>query len=283
MVHDRVNLVWISGSMKYRPSFETVDLFLSGLNPSILLNIKRFVVVGKDDWLNLMLTWLKDHYPSGNVSMFMELLSFIDGLEQLNWPKFKVPTARIIQHRVFGEPIGEDGAPPSILDLIQWIRTTATTVDGIFRMSADSTRLEWLKSLINAGRQLDMDKVDPNEVACLLKMYFRDLPTPVVPRHLYSTLIQADDQDDEDRIQLLKTTILPQMVHQNQDLLWRLMQMLSEVAQNEKTNRMNAKNLAICWAPNLIYDERAKDQFRLLKSSLNTVELMIKRFSDIFL
>jgi hypothetical protein len=202
------------------------------------------------------------------------------------WPGFRLVPVQQVHRRLFGEPIetvngGE--LPESIVQLIEWIPEHALAVEGIFRLSADATTLEWLKSSLNAGRTLEGSRLDPNEVACLLKLYFRALPQPVVPPALQALLLAVDEQDPAAAIRNLQQRVLPQMSPQARALLAKLMWMLAAVARNEQVNRMGARNLAICWAPNIIYDDQAKDQFGLLKASLATTELMIREYDTVFM
>lgn len=280
--------MWVSCDLQYRPSLEIVDLFMSGLTPSLRKSFKSFVLVGDCPWFILIKAWLKDHYPESSVAEFEGKFHQVESLSQLSsvWPEFKFMPVSKMHGRVFGEAIENVNGgqiPDAILRLMEWIEANGLAIDGIFRLSADSTRLEWLKSAVNAGK-LDFGQVQPTEMACLLKMYFRALPKPLIDPAVYPSLMDLDpEKAPEAAIATLRQSILPQLSQPSQSLLHRLMHLLSQVAANEQANRMSARNLAICWAPNLIYDDHTKDQFRLLKASLSTIELMIKHYNVIFL
>lgn len=286
--YQQVNFVWVSAELQYRPSLEIVDVFVSGLSPSLRQSFKSFVLVGDCLWFDLIKAWLKDHYATDTVVEFEAKFHRVESLDKLRevWPTFKFTPVVKIHGRIFGEPIetvNGGQVPDDILRIMEWIEANGLGIDGIFRLSADSTRLEWLKSAVNAGK-LDFAHVHPTEIACLLKMYFRALPKPIIDPTVYPLLVDFDpEKAPEEAIKGLRQSIFPQMSTPSLALLHRLMHLLSQVAANEQTNRMSAKNLAICWAPNLIYDDHTKDQFRLLKASLSTVELMIKHCNLIFL
>lgn len=289
-----VNFVWIGGPLKYRPSLEVVDQCLLALKPELLGTLKSFVVLGGCPWLRLVLGWLGEHYDPAGLRAFEQKLSVVADAAalQARWPGFSAGRAPTAYHtRLFGEPLEavcqpETGAPPpQILDLLGWLAEHALQTDGLFRLSADASVLEWHKSVLNAGRRLelgDASRIDPNEMACLLKLYFRELPTPVVPRELYPLLGDVDDQDPGPAVARLRQHVLPQMPRPARLLLGELMGLLHRVAQHAAVNRMGGRNLAICWSPNLIYDELAPDQFRLLKAALATIELMIREYEAVF-
>lgn len=285
--YEQVNFVWVGAELQYRPSLEIVDVFMSGLTPSLHQSFKSFILVGDCPWFNLVKSWLKDHYPEASVAEFEGKLHQVESIGKLVdiWPGFKFVPVPKMHGRVFGESIESINGgqiPDAIIKLMEWIEANGLGIDGIFRLSADSTRLEWLKSAVNAGK-LDLGQVHPTEIACLLKMYFRALPKPLIDPIVYPMLMDLDpEKAPEEAITNLRQSIFPQMSQPSLALLHRLMHLLSQVAANEQANRMSAKNLAICWAPNLIYDDHTKDQFRLLKASLSTVELMIKHYNVIF-
>jgi len=282
--HEQVNFVWVAEELRYRPSLEFVDTFLRGLRPGVLEQIKSFVILGKCPWLNLVMMWLKDHFPAERVALFESKVRHVENVEALTmvWPGFELKPTPKIHKRLFGEAletVNEGALPPSILDLISWIATNGLSCEGIFRLSADASTLDWLKSVMNAEKPLDLDRIDPITVACLLKLYFRALPSPIVSQELYPLLCDAHP---DALLQTLRLRVLPELSPAAVELLGQVMLMLARVAEHEQVNRMGAKNLAICWAPNLIYDDGAKDQFALLKASLAATELMIREADQLF-
>ena len=47
-------------------------------------------------------------------------------------------------------------------------------VEGIFRLSVASKHLDYIKSLVNAGKKVKF--TEPLDAACVLKLFFRELP-----------------------------------------------------------------------------------------------------------
>lgn len=188
-----------------------------------------------------------------------------------------------IQPRLFGEDLESLDSIQPILDLMGWLQSNGPACQGIFRLSADSTALEWHRSVLNARQHLDFDaaRTDPHEMAGLLKMFFRDLPSPLIPRKAYPALVQLPWPNDplvmpQDVKMKLIEVLRQAMSERAWVVLGRLVQVLAAVAEQEETSRMGPRNLAICWAPNLIHDEACQDQFGLLKASLGTLEILIR-------
>lgn len=124
---------------------------------------------------------------------------------------------------------------------------------------------------------------DANDIACVLKMFVRELPEPLIPAPLYPFLIDpADYSEPAVAIDLVRQNILARLPPQKHLLLKQLMWLLNRVAREEATNRMGARNLAICWSPNLVVAEGVEEQMRYMKTSQATVCLMISEYDAVF-
>lgn len=281
-----MSFVWVGEGLRYRPSLETVDTFISGLRPNLLPSLHSFILLGECPWLRLLLTWLQEHLEPESMQAFRQKFKSVSSVGELQaaWPGLVMREVPRVHRRLFGEAletVNDGELPEAIVALIDWIAERGLAIPGIFRLSADGTALDWLRSSLNAGRALDPERLDPHEAACLLKLYFRALPTPIIPPSLHHLLLLPED-DQQAAVQVIRQRLLPQLSQQARALVGKLMWMLARVAGQEKVNRMGARNLGICWAPNLMYDEQAKDQFGLLKASLAVTELMISEYEAIF-
>ena len=103
---------------------------------------------------------------------------------------------------------------------------------------------------------MDFDDLDicktPHTVSALLKLYFRELPEPVLTYELYDCFIAANGiVIPEARLECVKK-ILAMMPAPNMNLLVYLVRFLHLVAQYANVNKMNAANLAMVFAPNLL-------------------------------
>ena len=93
---------------------------------------------------------------------------------------------------------------------------------------------------------------DPHDVATLLKLYFRELPQPVVNHDVYSKVIAvARDTSGDDRREGVCSVIFG-LPMQNLAVLGALLNLLQRIARNSTTNKMNSTNLATCFAPTIL-------------------------------
>lgn len=136
----------------------------------------------------------------------------------------------------------------------------------------------------NIDRPLDYAAFhDPNDIACVLKMFVRELPEPLIPCHLYSGLIDpADYSETNVAVDLVRQNIISHLPPQSYELLKSLMWLLNRIAKEEASNRMGARNLSICWTPNLVVAEGVEEQMRYMKTSQATVSLMISEYVSLF-
>lgn len=95
--------------------------------------------------------------------------------------------------------------------------------------------------------------------ASLIKTWYRELREPIFPESSYEVLrsrySSADDQaTPEDLVDMLlpASTKSPLTVTSREILIRHLLPLLSEVAAHEPDNKMNAENLAICFAMALV-------------------------------
>jgi len=140
-----------------------------------------------------------------------------------------------------------------------------------------------MHELLRPGLELDYDDYDICTVACLLKAYVRELPTPLIPPETYPHLSDfTSGHTDKQLTKFIKSSILSPMSHQTRSFLGHLVYLLNAVKERSGVNHMGAKNLAIVWTPNLIRHERAEDEMACIKVSHLIVEYMINHAYDLF-
>lgn len=124
--------------------------------------------------------------------------------------------------------------------------------EGIFRISGNASRIQKLKLAFERGeRNKFSSKEDPHVVACLLKLFFRQLPDPLLTFDLYDCWIAAQEFPDEFRFNAIQKLVdmLPQP---NLTVLIHLCEFMKTVASHSEFNKMTADNLSICMAPNIL-------------------------------
>lgn len=172
---------------------------------------------------------------------------------------------------------------------IDWLRLNdATLCLGIFRVSGSFRALEQLKALAlkkmpRAGLKIFHGHT-AHTVAGLLKLYFRELDPPLLTYDLFDawvTAVQIEDQDE--RRHCLRKTLASLPLH-NFQMLFKLIEYLSVVAQHHNINKMDSKNLGIIFGPSLLRTAIA-DPFLTLQQNQDAVDLvveLIEGFDELF-
>ncbi|KAL6074331.1 Rho GTPase-activating protein 24-like [Balamuthia mandrillaris] len=199
---------------------------------------------------------------------------------------------------VFGKPLDkvatvpageeEEGLPLVLQQLFAALRKTGLTAEGLFRQPGSRAQVQQLRATIDAGQAVQLEAVeDPYLIADLLKLYLRELPEPLFPHSSCQQFLQVETsfRQTKDEETWLKETraLLTGLPLANRVTLRHLFSFLEEVAQ-VPSNRMDSTNLAIVFAPNLIYLAKASHSEVLLATPLfiNLVQKCIEHCHRLF-
>ncbi|KAK7257618.1 hypothetical protein RIF29_31704 [Crotalaria pallida] len=114
--------------------------------------------------------------------------------------------------------------------------------EGIFRINPDNTQDEYIREQLNRG--LVPDDIDVHSLAGLIKAWFRELPVSVLDSFSPEQVMQS--QTEEDCAELAR-----QLPHTEASLLDWAINLMADVVQEEQLNKMNARNIAMVFAPNM--------------------------------
>ncbi|CAB4300714.1 unnamed protein product [Prunus armeniaca] len=114
--------------------------------------------------------------------------------------------------------------------------------EGIFRINAENSQEERVRDQLNKG--VVPHGIDVHCLAGLIKAWFRELPSRVLDPLTPEQVLRCNTEDDCTR--LVKT--LPPT---EASLLDWAINLMADVAQNEQHNKMNARNIAMVFAPNM--------------------------------
>ncbi|KAJ6220970.1 hypothetical protein RDWZM_006782 [Blomia tropicalis] len=156
---------------------------------------------------------------------------------------------------IFGSPLtklisDECRIPWVVEQLITKIELKGLYTEGIYRKSGTSSKINELKQRFDEEiPDLDLDQYSIHVLAATLKLFFREMPEPLMTYELYDDFLWATTiSDPTERVQIILNHI-SKLPRANYDLLERLTFHLARVAQQESANRMNANSLAIVFAP----------------------------------
>ncbi len=119
------------------------------------------------------------------------------------------------------------------------------------------------------------------DVTSLFKQFFRELPESLLTFALYSNFIQAVKLDTtKSKLDSILNLCL-QLPELNLNVLIYLMGFLKRVTLQETSNKMNSFNLAVCFAPNIIYTKLNKCNDLYINEERIVVQLLIEHSSSI--
>ncbi|KAH9731321.1 Rho GTPase-activating protein 3 [Citrus sinensis] len=114
--------------------------------------------------------------------------------------------------------------------------------EGIFRINAENSQEEYVRDQLNKG--VVPHGIDVHCLAGLIKAWLRELPTGVLDSLTPDQVMHCNTE--EDCTQLVK--LLPPS---EAALLDWAINLMADVVQHEQYNKMNARNIAMVFAPNM--------------------------------
>ncbi|EAL66631.1 RhoGAP domain-containing protein [Dictyostelium discoideum AX4] len=274
VVEEEYVLVYVHTNMNNsnKPSMAWMKKVYTIFNRKYKKNLKGLYIVHPTTWIKFTLGIFK-HFLS---SKFWKKLTYIDDLGELfkTFPReqLALPNA-IMMHRpagkksqpIFGAPLEDvinrpdnPGEIPVLFEKgIAYLSRRGLQVEGLFRLSGANSQIKSLRQGFDQGEDVDLEDVeDVHTVAGLLKLYLRELPSPLFPFDLYSSFIEISkgEQTKPQKVESLKL-LLSLLPPANKALSKHLFKFLGKVIENSSVNKMNSVNLSIVFAPNLLKDK----------------------------
>uniref|UniRef100_A0A3B4CS92 Chimerin 1 n=1 Tax=Pygocentrus nattereri TaxID=42514 RepID=A0A3B4CS92_PYGNA len=172
--------------------------------------------------------------------------------------------------------------------IAQGVKCAGLKSEGLYRVSGFSDLIEDVKlSFDRDGEKADISVnvyEDINIITGALKLYFRDLPIPVITYDAYPRFIEAAKlAEPDERLEALHEA-LKLLPPAHYETLKYLMAHLKRVTQNEKDNLMNAENLGIVFGPTLMRapDLDAMTALNDIRYQRQVVESLIKNEDILF-
>ncbi|XP_032993411.1 rho GTPase-activating protein 9 [Lacerta agilis] len=213
----------------------------------------------------------------------------------------------LIRDQVFGCRLEalcqrEGSTVPRFVQLcVETVEQRGLDVDGIYRVSGNLAVIQKLRFIVDRERAVTSDgryvfpeqeeKLrlsdpqwdDVHVVTGALKLFFRELPEPLVPYSLFDEFV-ACVKLSEPKEKVSKLAGLIQSLPQpNQDTLHYLLKHLRKVMEHSDINRMTTQNIGIVFGPTLLRHER--DATSLVEGMVyqnQVVELLLTEFPSIF-
>nr|XP_009678766.1 PREDICTED: LOW QUALITY PROTEIN: rho GTPase-activating protein 32 [Struthio camelus australis] len=175
--------------------------------------------------------------------------------------KQKLKQRGILKERVFGCDLGEHllnsghDVPQVLKSCTEFIEKHGI-VDGIYRLSGIASNIQKLRHEFDSEQIPDLTKdiyiQDIHCVGSLCKLYFRELPNPLLTYQLYEKFSDAVSAATDDERLVKIHDVIQHLPPPHYRTLEFLMRHLARLADYCSITNMHTKNLAIVWAPNLL-------------------------------
>jgi len=154
--------------------------------------------------------------------------------------------------------------------------------EGFFRVSGDLKEIWEIKKKYEQNKPVMLSKYNIHTVGGSLKQYLRDLQDPLFTFDLYDCFVAAvriaDERGKEHCIKQ-GLNLLPPC---NKEIARRLFAFFKLITENTETTKMNAKNVAIVFAPSLIRPEVETLETMMSEDTKLLLEILIEKYDDFF-
>uniref|UniRef100_A0A8C4VGW6 Rho GTPase activating protein 31 n=1 Tax=Gopherus evgoodei TaxID=1825980 RepID=A0A8C4VGW6_9SAUR len=129
-------------------------------------------------------------------------------------------------------------------------------VDGIYRLSGVTSNIQKLRQEFSSDQCPDLTREvylqDIHCVGSLCKLYFRELPNPLLTYELYKKFTEAISRCPEEEQLARIQNVIQELPPSHYRTLEYLIKHLSHLASFSNMTNMHTRNLALVWAPNLL-------------------------------
>ncbi|NWH83448.1 RHG31 protein, partial [Aegithalos caudatus] len=152
------------------------------------------------------------------------------------------------------ESSGQD-VPYVLKSCAEFIETHGI-VDGIYRLSGVTSNIQKLRQEFVSDQCPDLTREvylqDIHCVGSLCKLYFRELPNPLLTYELYKKFTEAVSRFPEDKQLARIQDVIRELPPSHYRTLEYLIKHLTHLASFSNMTNMHTRNLALVWAPNLL-------------------------------
>ncbi|KAE8626659.1 hypothetical protein XENTR_v10006698 [Xenopus tropicalis] len=167
--------------------------------------------------------------------------------------------------------------PKFVCMCIEAVNERGLEADGIYRVNGNLATIQKLRFIVDRERavttdgrylfpeqlsqeeKLDLSTSDWEDVHVItgaLKMFFRELPEPLIPFSMFEQYVEAVQIPDlDERIETIKD-LVSTLPEPNHDTLKHMLSHLKRVMEHSETNRMTTQNIGIVFGPTLMRPEK---------------------------
>ncbi|KAL4655776.1 rho GTPase-activating protein 9 isoform X2 [Arapaima gigas] len=158
--------------------------------------------------------------------------------------------------------------------------------DGIYRVSGNLAIIQKLRFTVDHEEKLNLDDSqweDIHVITGALKLFFRELPEPLVPYSFFTDIVETIKMPDYlEKVERMRCLVLS-MPTPNRDTMHFMFQHLRRVMEHSDVNRMTTQNIGIVFGPTLMRPERDNVNMAINMVYQNqAVELILSEFERVF-
>ena len=180
--------------------------------------------------------------------------------------------------------------PPVVTSCINKIASSSDGREhsGIFRMNGLQSEVTNLKNMFNQSDNPIEDEPDRdwgwNNIAALLKMYFRELEEPLFPNSEFLELIRIlhERPTSESRFMTSLTSFVVELNVHVMITMRYLFDFLKYLTRFSEVNKMTEHNMAICWGPTLMPIPADQNQVVYQQDVTEIIHVFIEQTHQIF-
>ncbi|KAI6785191.1 N-chimaerin-like protein [Emericellopsis cladophorae] len=174
--------------------------------------------------------------------------------------------------------------PSVVTRCIEEVELRGMDQEGIYRKTGGNSQVNMIKDGFDKDESFDISDpdLDITAVTSVLKQYFRKLPVPLLTYDVYDRVLESTSiVDESERCDHLRKTFasLPQS---HRDCLEFLMFHLDRVAQRQNENLMTPKNLAVVFAPTIMFDRSIEREMTDMHAKNLAVQFVLENSRTIF-
>jgi len=152
----------------------------------------------------------------------------------------------------------ENTIPILVRKCVEEIEKRGLDLLGIYRISGNARKKKCLrKQFEENSAKVDVSdefEVDCHMLAGILKDYLRELPNPLISQDMYLNLFNISKEENftDQKKQRVLMDLMKKLPITNRATLIYIMEHLQRVIELKEENKMDAKNLAVCFGPTMM-------------------------------
>uniref|UniRef100_A0A8C3GNI8 Rho GTPase activating protein 27 n=1 Tax=Cairina moschata TaxID=8855 RepID=A0A8C3GNI8_CAIMO len=176
--------------------------------------------------------------------------------------------------------------PRFVQQCIQTVERRGLDIDGLYRVSGNLATIQKLRYKVDHDEHLDLDDgrwEDIHVITGALKLFFRELPEPLVPFSHFDKFIAAIKMQEPARRGRCIRDLVYSLPPANHDTMMFLFRHLCRVIEYKEENRMSVQSVAIVFGPTLLRPASEEGNMAMHMVFQNqVVEHILNQYSYIF-